>query len=87
MGLEMVRLNGTPEHPWGLEVTRAFTLATLLLTHLERLPDLRVVAKFSWPMTDEVWADFTYAGHLFHLQTPLGQDLDYSATRMSSIGI
>ncbi len=71
MGLETVRLKGTPEYPWALEVTRALTLATLLLTHLERLPGLRVVAKFSWPMTDEIWADFTYSEHLFHLQCPL----------------
>jgi hypothetical protein len=41
-----------------------------LLYHLEKLPGVKVLSKFSFPMTDECWADFTYKGNSFSIDSP-----------------
>ena len=49
--------------------TFSMGLATLLY-HLEKLPEVKIKSKFSYPMTDDCWAQFTYKGFPFSIDSP-----------------
>lgn len=70
MALRVKRLPPSPQMPAGIEIQGYRPNATSMLTHLERLPTLRILAKSAWRLTDDVWVDFEFRGHPFRIESP-----------------
>lgn len=71
MTLRTIRLAGGEKEPLSLEVSSQLVPASTLLLHLSKLPDLRVIAKKSWALTDDFEAYFLYKNRLFVIHTPM----------------
>ncbi|HYM35213.1 MAG TPA: hypothetical protein VET48_07420 [Steroidobacteraceae bacterium] len=48
-----------------IEIEPEFLFVSTLLVHVERLPEVRVLAKQSWAMSDSFEAVFEFSGHRF----------------------
>ena len=70
MSLSTKRLRGSELEPFTLEVEQVLPGASMLLWHLQSLDGLRVVARKSFPFTDDFEAYFIYKERLFVVQTP-----------------
>jgi len=70
MSLSTKRLRGSELEPFTLEVEQVLPGASMLLWHLQSLEGLRVVARKSFPFTDDFEAYFIYKERLFVVQTP-----------------
>jgi hypothetical protein len=55
-----------------VEVERDFLFASTMLVHIERLPEVRVLSKKSWAMSDSFEAIFAYKGYRFYMGIPFG---------------
>ena len=54
----------------GFEIKGYKVGLTSLLSHLERLNNLEITSKFTYPPTDDHWAQFKYKGYLFSIDSP-----------------
>lgn len=54
----------------GFTVEGTFFSPISMLSHIERLPSAKIVAKKSWFLTDDFEGFFTYKGFLFVVETP-----------------
>jgi len=70
MSLTTKRLRGSEQEPFTLEVNQVLPGASMLLWHLQALDGLSVVARKSFPFTDDFEAYFIYKERLFLVQTP-----------------
>jgi hypothetical protein len=70
MALKTKRLGGTEKEPFSIEIQNYWPDPTMILIHLERLPDVKVLSKASAAMTDEVQIEFTYKGFPFVAGSP-----------------
>lgn len=84
--LDLERLGATEEHPHAFEIARDDLFATELLVHLERLPGVEILAKLSYPVTDDCFAAFSYRGRVFEIDSPMAR-LQVSATRGCPLGV
>ena len=73
MPLPNQRLGATREEPFATELTGRWPDATALSVHLSRLPDLKLVAKRSWPLTDDLELYFEYRGLPFVVESPFAR--------------
>lgn len=64
--LRVVRLGG----PQTLEIHAHSVGLTATLYHLEKLPDVKIQSKFSYPATDDCWAEFSFKGFQFWIDSP-----------------
>jgi len=73
VALPVRRLGPLHEEQWCIEIEDDNLLASDLLLHLEGLEALRVLSKFSYPISDDVWAEFEYQGHVFDVDSPMAR--------------
>lgn len=69
--LNVKRLGGTEQNPFAFEIEGYHIGCSGLLFHLEKKLGVKVIAKFSYPMTDDCWADFEYKGYRFSIESPM----------------
>jgi hypothetical protein len=65
MPVKIKRLRGTEREPFSIEIQRHWPDPTMILIHLERLPELKVRSKASSALTDDVQIEFTFKGYPF----------------------
>ncbi|MGI8784341.1 MAG: hypothetical protein ACR2L2_11910 [Acidobacteriota bacterium] len=70
MSPKIEKLGPTVDQPFSIEIQGFEIAASELLLHLEQLPELRILSKFSWPLTDDTWCSFTYKRFRFSIQSP-----------------
>jgi hypothetical protein len=70
MTLKIKRLGGTEKEPFSIEIQNYWPDPTMILIHLERLTELKVLSKASSAMTDDVQIEFTYKGFPFIAESP-----------------
>ena len=70
MTIKFKRYGGTDEEPYCIEIQGYWPDATMVLIHLERLKDFKVLSKASIAMTDEVQIEFLYKGYPFIITSP-----------------
>jgi len=70
MALNVKRLGGTQAEPFSLEIEGFSIGAIKLLVHMERLPTVKVTSKWSYQLTDDVWANFEYKDYVFSVDSP-----------------
>jgi hypothetical protein len=66
------RLRRQPNHLPVIEIADEFLFASTMLVHIERLADVKLLAKRSWAMSDSFEAIFTFRGHRFAMQLRYG---------------
>ncbi len=70
MALSVKRLGGTQSEPLSLEI-KGFSIGPVkFLVHMEKLPTVKVTSKWSYPLTDDVWASFEYKDYVFRVDSP-----------------
>jgi len=72
MALQLARIRHHKDGTRSIEVEPEFLLASTLLVHIERLGDVRVLAKKSWAMADMFEACFEFRGWRFLMDMPFG---------------
>ena len=77
--MKLARLRQRPNTLPIIEIADEFLFASTMLVHLERLPDVALLAKRSWAMSDSFEAIFTFRGHRFGMELRYGR-LMISAT-------
>lgn len=70
--MKLTRLQPRPNKPPAIEIEPEFLFASTVLVHIDRLPEVRVLAKRSWAMSDTFEAVFEYRGHRFLMSLPFG---------------
>ena len=70
MTIKLKRLGGTEKEPYCIEIQGYWPDATMILIHLERLPDIEILSKASSALTDDVQMEFTYKGYPFIVTSP-----------------
>jgi hypothetical protein len=70
MTLKIKRLAGTENEPFCVEIQNFWPDPTMILIHLERLSDVKVLSKASAAMTDDIQIEFIYKGFPFILTSP-----------------
>jgi hypothetical protein len=73
MPLNVERLGASPGEPFCTELIGWWPDATAIAAHLSRLPDLTLVAKKSWILTDDLELYFEYRGYRFVLESPFSR--------------
>jgi len=70
--MKLARLRKRPNTLPVIEIADEFLFASTLLVHLERLPDVVLLAKRSWAMSDTFEAIFTFRGLRFAMELRYG---------------
>jgi hypothetical protein len=70
--MKLTRLRQQPNCLPIVEVERDFLFASMMLAHIERLPDIAVLSKRSSAMSDSFEAYFEYKKHTFYMGIPFG---------------
>jgi hypothetical protein len=66
------RLRQQPNQLPVIEIADEFLFASTMLVHIERLADVKLLAKRSWAMSDSFAAIFTFHGHRFAMELRYG---------------
>lgn len=72
MALQLARVRQRKDGTRYIEVEPEFLLASTMLVHIERLPEVVVLAKRSWAMADTFEACFLFKGWRFLMDMPFG---------------
>jgi len=72
MSRQFAKLRQLPNGTQVIAVEPEFLLASTMLLHIERLPQVRVLSKISWFITDSFEARFTFKGYRFWMAIPFG---------------
>ncbi len=68
--MEIQILNGTEQHPFGVDLSD-WPNSIGLLMYLEEVAGIEVQKKFSWPLSSDFSAEFKFKNHLFEIESPI----------------
>ena len=68
--MKFERLQGNEKQPFTIDMV-SWPNCNGLLYHLEKVAGINVLAKSSWFLSGDYFADFEYQGYRFEIETPL----------------
>jgi hypothetical protein len=72
--MKFIRLNGTDEEPFCVDMT-SYPNCNGLLYYLEKSLGIKVLEKSAWFLSGDYFAKFEFKGNIFEITTPLSSPL------------